>query len=143
MPLLSAHLPLALAAPVAPGFGPMVLGLGLIGILVVALIGLVAYCLKALGGLRARLDVLEAARLAIAVAPVAPAVVAAPKAAPVAAAVAAVPAGPSPEILFVIAASVHAVLRGRHRIVALQPAFDARAWSIEGRRQVFQSHQVR
>jgi hypothetical protein len=53
-------------------------------------------------------------------------------------------AGIPDEIVAVIAASVVATVGGAHRIVALQPVSpEARAWSLEGRRQVFQSHQFR
>lgn len=46
-------------------------------------------------------------------------------------------------IVAVIAASVLATLGRGHRVVAVQPAPDGQVWSLEGRRQVFQSHQIR
>ena len=50
------------------------------------------------------------------------------------------------EIVAVIAAAVDAVMSGPHRILSIAPveatSFSA-AWSTEGRRQIFHSHQVR
>jgi hypothetical protein len=54
-------------------------------------------------------------------------------------------AGPTPGEIAAIAAAVHCVLGARARLVAVGAA-DAsgqQAWSREGRRQVFQSHQLR
>ncbi len=49
-----------------------------------------------------------------------------------------------PETLVVIAAAVHATLGGSFHIVSATPVHDDRhAWSIEGRRQIFQSHKIR
>jgi len=47
------------------------------------------------------------------------------------------------EIVAVIAAAVHVTLGDRHRIVAVERLNETNVWSLEGRRQVFQSHQVR
>lgn len=48
----------------------------------------------------------------------------------------------APEILAVISAAVAVSMKGTpHRIVAISPA--PQAWSLEGRRQIFQSHTVR
>ena len=59
--------------------------------------------------------------------------------------------GPTPEILAVIAAAVATVAGPGARIAAVNPVAPARAsgemqlqqWSIEGRRQIYSSHQVR
>jgi len=50
-----------------------------------------------------------------------------------------------PEVRAVIAAAVHTVLKSPHRIVDVQPAANPllQAWSMEGRRQIFQSHSFR
>lgn len=51
-----------------------------------------------------------------------------------------------PEIQAVIAAAVAAVLQGRHfavRAVHYVEPDQRRAWSLEGRRQIYASHQVR
>jgi hypothetical protein len=53
------------------------------------------------------------------------------------------------EIRAVIAAAVDAVMSGPHRILAISPVGSqdagqlSLAWSVEGRRQIFQSHRVR
>ncbi len=58
----------------------------------------------------------------------------------------------APDILVVIATAVHAVLGGRpHRIHSVTHSvgmmahmhFNQPAWSVEGRRQIFQSHKIR
>lgn len=50
-----------------------------------------------------------------------------------------------PEIKAVIAAAVACTVHETHRITEIRPASNrwVQAWSIEGRRQIFQSHQVR
>jgi hypothetical protein len=49
-----------------------------------------------------------------------------------------------PETLAVLVAAVHVTLSGRARLVAVTPLSpDQQLWSIEGRRQVFQSHILR
>ncbi len=48
----------------------------------------------------------------------------------------------APEIA-VIAAAVEAVLAQPHRVVTISTTSDVQAWSVEGRRQHFGSHQVR
>ena len=59
------------------------------------------------------------------------------------------PAGPAPEILAVIAASIAASFGPRARIAAIQTAKPPNVemlmqqWSLEGRRQIYSSHQVR
>lgn len=67
-----------------------------------------------------------------------------------AAAPAAPAAGPSPEILAVIAASVAASLGAKARITSIRTATTSpnvemlmQQWSLEGRRQIYSSHQVR
>lgn len=53
-------------------------------------------------------------------------------------------AGPTPEEVAVIAVAVHSVLGTGARVVAVVPPdASAQAWSREGRREVFQSHQIR
>jgi Na+-transporting methylmalonyl-CoA/oxaloacetate decarboxylase gamma subunit len=53
--------------------------------------------------------------------------------------------GISREIRAVIAAAVYVSLKGAHRIIEINPVTSAQtqAWSMEGRRQIFQSHRVR
>jgi|GEM_PF-1134120 len=52
--------------------------------------------------------------------------------------------GPTPGELAAIAAAVHFTLGARARVVAVVPPdVNAQAWSREGRREVFQSHQIR
>jgi hypothetical protein len=47
-------------------------------------------------------------------------------------------------VLTAIAAAVAMVVRQPHRIVAIQPdAAAQRAWSAEGRRELYHSHRVR
>ncbi len=56
------------------------------------------------------------------------------------------PAAPTVDggVVAAIAAAVAVVIRCRHRIVAVQPESNAqRAWSIEGRREIYLSHRVR
>jgi hypothetical protein len=54
------------------------------------------------------------------------------------------PGDPIPALqLAVIAASVHAMIDARHRIVSVEAAVGSPAWSIEGRRQVLHSHRLR
>lgn len=49
-----------------------------------------------------------------------------------------------PEVVAAISAAVHTTLGSNHRILALgQPCPHRQAWSLEGRRQVFDSHRVR
>jgi hypothetical protein len=49
-----------------------------------------------------------------------------------------------PETVAAISAAVHTTLRGRLRILAIgEPCPKRQAWSVEGRRQVFSSHNVR
>jgi len=51
----------------------------------------------------------------------------------------------SPEIRAAIAAAIFATETGAFRIVEIRAATDVRlqAWSVEGRRQIFHSHQLR
>lgn len=52
--------------------------------------------------------------------------------------------GPTPAEIAAIAAAVHQVLGAGARVVAVvPPGSDGQAWSREGRREVFQSHQIR
>lgn len=52
-------------------------------------------------------------------------------------------AGISPETFAVIAAAVYMELPGMSRIVEIRQSPTAQVWSMEGRRQIFQSHRVR
>ncbi len=69
----------------------------------------------------------------------------APVAAPIpAAAVAPVPAGIAPETMAIIAACVALTYGRRARIASIRPAdLLLQQWSVEGRRQIYSSHQVR
>jgi Na+-transporting methylmalonyl-CoA/oxaloacetate decarboxylase gamma subunit len=55
------------------------------------------------------------------------------------------PAGVPPETLAAIAAAVAVTMQSPHRIVQIRPTGSAwlQAWSLEGRRQIFQSHTLR
>ena len=54
------------------------------------------------------------------------------------------PAGIEPGVLAALAAAVAVVVRRSHRIVAVQADGGAqRAWSAEGRREIYHSHRVR
>jgi len=51
----------------------------------------------------------------------------------------------SRELRAVLSAAGYVSLKGAHRIIAINPVTSAQthAWSMEGRRQIFQSHRVR
>jgi len=52
--------------------------------------------------------------------------------------------GIAPETVAAISAAVHTTLRAHHRILSIgEPCPKRQAWSVEGRRQVFSSHNVR
>ncbi len=52
--------------------------------------------------------------------------------------------GPDAGVLAAIAAAVVVAVRCPHRIVAIRPESAAqRAWSVEGRREIYQSHRIR
>lgn len=58
------------------------------------------------------------------------------------------PGGPTPETLAIIAACVATTFGGRARITSIRtagPSVEAlmQQWSLEGRRQIYSSHQVR
>ncbi len=109
-------------------------------LLVLALVGL-AYALRQVSLLRAEIETLRA--------PSAPAPAPAPAAAKPAAAPAAAPAPaplgpPTPGELVAIFAAVHSVFGGSARLVAVAPVPSSQVmWSLEGRREVFRSHQIR
>jgi len=48
-----------------------------------------------------------------------------------------------PVLAAVIAAAVHHVINGPHRVVAIHPVITSDDWSLEGRRDIFISHRVR
>lgn len=129
MSLLPSLLLLADAATIHGDTTIESLCLEITGVVLAVAIGAVAYCLKSLANLRERVDAIEKPRL--------------PHPMVTSAAVPAAAGGLSPELIAVIAASVHVALGSAHRIVSLQPAHETRPWSVEGRRQIFHSHQVR
>lgn len=103
--------------------------------LLLLIAGALVYVAKLLADVRNRLNALEArAPARTAAAPAAGSAPGMPDAGS-----ATVP----PQILATIAAAIHATLRVPHRVVAVSPSNELRAWSLEGRRQVFQSHQIR
>ena len=62
--------------------------------------------------------------------------------------IAAVPAGPPPEVLAITAACVSMTYGPRARITSVRPGGPSvemlmQQWSLEGRRQIYSSHQVR
>jgi hypothetical protein len=118
-------LPVAGGASGAEG-GNLDTGTVVLGLLVVAVVWLA----RSLVNLRTELEELRESRQAV----VRPASPAAPAS-----------AGPTPGEIAAIAAAVHCVLGARARLVAVGPsdASGQQAWSREGRRQVFQSHQLR
>lgn len=109
-------------------------------LLVLALVGL-AYALRQVSLLRAEIETLRT--------PSAPTPAPAPAAAKAAAAPAAAPAPtplgpPTPGELVAIFAAVHSVFGGSARLVAVAPVPSSQVmWSLEGRREVFRSHQIR
>jgi Na+-transporting methylmalonyl-CoA/oxaloacetate decarboxylase gamma subunit len=52
-------------------------------------------------------------------------------------------AGIPPEVFAVIAAAVYLELPGMNRIVEIRQTSSSQIWSMEGRRQIFQSHRLR
>ncbi len=121
----------AVANPAAPGAAPISLTDAL---LLLAFAGLLAAAYQ-LNRVVQRLNALEG-RLNSARAQPAP--VAAPAALP--------PTGDglAPEVLAAIVAACHVQLGGRARIVSItDPADLKQVWSLEGRRQIFASHQPR
>ncbi len=130
--LPAVHAFLASAAPAA-GEGSAISVPTAILILVV---GGLLFCIKGLLDLQRRVAELESAPPPPAAPGRAPVETAPPAAAPVEA----IP----PEIMAVIATAAHVALKGRVRLVAVTPlSADQQIWSIEGRRQVFQSHILR
>jgi hypothetical protein len=109
-------------------------------LLVLALVGL-AYALRQVSLLRAEIETLRT--------PAAPTPAPAPAApkdavAPVAAAAPAPLGPPTPGELVAIFAAVHSVFGGSARLVAVAPVPTSQVmWSLEGRREVFRSHQIR
>ncbi|HLP26939.1 MAG TPA: hypothetical protein VK477_14760 [Acidobacteriota bacterium] len=111
-------------------------------LLVLALVGL-AYALRQVSLLRAEIETLRTPSApTLAPAPVAAKAAAAPAAAPVPAPA---PLGPpTPGELVAIFAAVHNVFGGHARLVAVAPVPTSQVmWSLEGRREVFRSHQIR
>lgn len=138
----------------------------LLVVVLALLAGCLVYCMLAIGRLKARIETLVEAQTSSPVPPLSPAVGSTSPAAAVGAvsirpaaqldpplAQASVPAPPpshesvdvTPAVLTVIAAAVHATLGSRLRIVSIVPSLSAAgaSWSVEGRRDVFSSHQVR
>lgn len=109
-------------------------------LLVLALVGL-AYALRQVSLLRAEIETLRTPPAPTPTpAPAAPKAAVAPVAAPAPA-----PLGPpTPGELVAIFAAVHSVFGGSARLVAVAPVPSSQVmWSLEGRREVFRSHQVR
>lgn len=48
-----------------------------------------------------------------------------------------------PELFAVFAAAVHLELTGKNRIVEIRQTSTSQIWSMEGRRQIFESHRIR
>lgn len=113
----------------APDAGGLDSGTVLLGLLVVA----VGWLASTVSSLRSEVTALKES------------LTAQPQAAPAAAFDAlAVAKGPSAQEVAAIAAAVHCVLGASARVVAVVPPdANAQAWSREGRREVFQSHQIR
>ncbi len=131
---LTSHSTVALVAQVspAPDNDPISLQTAALIILGAAVI----FCWKAIVELRRRLDELptEAAARQLPPAPLQPRLAVPPV----------VDASPSPELIAVIAVAVHAAIKTRHRIVSVQPLpAEHHAWSIDGRRRIFESHKMR
>jgi hypothetical protein len=109
-------------------------------LLVLALVGL-AYALRQVSLLRAEIETLRSPTPPTP----APASAAAKAAVAPAAAPAPTPLGPpTPGELVAIFAAVHSVFGGHARLVAVAPVPTSQVmWSLEGRREVFRSHQIR
>lgn len=130
LPLLPSLPPLAQAAASSSAIDVRTV------LLVLALVGL-AYALRQVSLLRAEIETLRT--------PSAPTPAPAPAAAAPAAAPAPAPLGPpTPGELVAIFAAVHSVFGGHARLVAVAPVPTGQVmWSLEGRREVFRSHQIR
>ena len=97
--------------------------------LMILLGGGVLYCLKAVGDLRRQFDRRDApAPSSSKLSPPSPTV-----------------DSVSPEVIAVSAAAIHVALGPGHRVLAIAPAplSGGDRWSVEGRREVFHSHQFR
>jgi Na+-transporting methylmalonyl-CoA/oxaloacetate decarboxylase gamma subunit len=46
-------------------------------------------------------------------------------------------------IVAVVSAAVYATLGTHHKIISIRPTGERQAWSVEGRRSIFQSHRIR
>lgn len=127
--LFSLPLPAIAAAPLPAEAGGLATSTVLLGLLVVA----VAWLALTVSNLRNEVASLkDALTVKPAAAPARPA------------SVASEPVGPSAEEVAVIAAAVRCLLGASARVVAVVPPdANAQAWSREGRREVFQSHQIR
>lgn len=106
----------------------------------ILLTGGLLYCFKAIAELRRQLEQRtrgEAARLASATRAAPPSSTASDSTAAAAAT--------APHVLAAIAAAVHYVMGPNHRVCSVVPAPlpGGERWSVEGRREVFQSHQLR
>jgi hypothetical protein len=101
------------------------------------ILGLLAYLWLTVSRLGRTIRSLEARFGMPAATPLLTPVAVAPSPAPVA-------AGMDEGVVAAIASAVAVMIRGRHRIVAVQPESSAqRAWSAEGRREIYRSHRVR
>lgn len=118
--------PLLAETTAAPAGGGLETGTVLLGLLVVAVVWLAS----GVSSLRNEVEALKEA------------LTARPRPAP--ARVESAATGPTAGEIAAIAAAVHRVLGTGARVVAVVPPdASAQAWSREGRREVFQSHQIR
>jgi hypothetical protein len=134
MPALLALQTDVLMAEIDPQNGPVSISTALLFLLVVSQAVMVAALVK----LQARIDALleQGAPPAL--------ISAAPAAGAPAAHASSATLAVTGEMLAVIAAAVHVTLAGRAQIVGITPIqSEERAWSLEGRRQIFQSHTLR
>lgn len=139
--------PSVLGSPPLAQLDGTALLLGVLALLVVGLGAGLVYLHQAVLALRRDVEKLRLAPAALVVPPPVAVPAAAPLPAPVpVAAPAPVPEPrPTPGELAAILAAVHALFGKEARIVALTPAPGSAqlAWSMEGRREVFRSHQIR
>ncbi len=124
--LFSLSVPPLAAASAPAEAGGLETGTVLLGLLIIA----VAWLALTVSNLRNEVAALKDALVA--------------RPAPAPCAVAPADNGPAPEEVAAIAAAVRHVLGAGARVVAVVPPdANAQAWSREGRREVFQSHQIR
>lgn len=131
--------------PLAESSGNLLL-FGVLAVLVAGLGASVVYLFQVVASLRTEVEKLRAQPAATPAPAATPVVVPVPpKAEPAPAPAPVVESRPTPGELAAILAAVHALFGKEARIVALTPAPGSAqlAWSMEGRREVFRSHQIR